>query len=131
MSGATYPGQSSGSERKGGMGCLNAPEADGCMWRHNQPTSYCVRKPGDYKSAKSLTIHHSCPPSQTNGRICCVQERFPGPDQPHAIVGSSKGRCIMGALLQASYDQLSDVLYVSLGAPVPSEAEGEPDGIEL
>jgi hypothetical protein len=37
----------------------------------------------------------------------------------------------MGALLQASYDQLSDVLYVSLGAPVPNEAEGEPDGIEL
>ncbi|PPQ30422.1 hypothetical protein [Rhodopila globiformis] len=37
----------------------------------------------------------------------------------------------MGTLLQASYGQLSDVLYVSLGSPVPSEADGEPDGIEL
>jgi len=41
------------------------------------------------------------------------------------------GRQVMQAVLRASYDRLSDVLYISLGAAVPNEGEGIPNGIEL
>jgi hypothetical protein len=37
----------------------------------------------------------------------------------------------MSALLRTSYDRISDVLYIWLGEPVPSEGDGVPNGIEL
>lgn len=38
---------------------------------------------------------------------------------------------MMRQKLRASYDELADVLYISLGEPVPSEGDGVPNGIEL
>ena len=38
---------------------------------------------------------------------------------------------LMRSALQASYDSISDVLYFSLGVPIPNEAVGVADGIEL
>lgn len=37
----------------------------------------------------------------------------------------------MRSVLQASYDSTSDVLYFSLGDPVPNETEGVANGVEL
>jgi len=42
-----------------------------------------------------------------------------------------KVKTASGVDLLADYDRPTDVLYVVLGAPVPSEGEGQPGGVEL
>ncbi len=43
----------------------------------------------------------------------------------------AEGKRVMYSVLQASYDSMSDVLYFSLGDPVPNETEGVANGLEL